>query len=632
MKTQISKPYIMKKILYLLLCIFAFSQVRASAQCSPTAYTNALGSYQFIPDSLYGSIPGYLFQWSFGDGAASQLRDPIHTYPVPGTFTACCTISDTNNAIVCTGCTVVTVNPIQTNNCSISYVVDSMNHGLVYLQGSPAYPNDIILWSFSDGTNDSGMYVTHTFANTTGAQACINEIDITSGLSICQHCENIVSGGSCSFTTLPSSVNPYEFNFTANVTYQGNYTVNWTFGNSATGTGNSISHVFNAPGSYLVCMNAVDFNGAIICSFCDSVYASPAQTSCSFVYTYDAATGIAVFSTGGSAAGSVFEWHFGNGTALAGNPVTVQYNPAQTADSVCLFEYDPNTQNVICTSCQYVALGGNPPTCHANFAGVSLALNAYFIDLSNASANTSYSWDFGDGNTSTLRFPSHQYSASGFYNVCLDITDGNCQDRFCQTLFIDSVVNQPITCNAYFVVTQLSPYQMAVVNLSNGNNLAFQWSFGDGTASALAYPTHTYSSTGSFTLCLTVSDNTGCQSTFCDTLSVDSAGNIIYRSTNSGFSINVVSPSQLTGVNEISKNISSAIYPNPTTNSFRFSSADIKGSQNYRIIDIAGAEVTKGTISSSAENIRVESLSPGIYTIELTDASQAKMFGRFIKN
>lgn len=626
----------MKKIIYLFLCVFALSTISASAQnCNYNIVSISPGVFQFYPDSTLSAL-GMHFGWTFGDGSGSTNYNPIHTYPVQGNFTACCNVYDSANTLVCSSCQTLTVAPNQTNNCFISYQVDSLNPGVVFLQGVPAYPNDIILWSFSDGTSDSGTYVMHSFANPLVAQACINEIDINTGQSICSHCENINFGGgssgNCSFTTTPSLVNPYEFNFVAQVNYQGYYTVNWTFGNGANGSGYAINNVFNAPGYYAVCMEALDSNGAIICSYCDSLYAGPAQTGCSFVYTYDATTGVAVFTTGGSSAGSTFEWHFGNGSTLTGSTVTYQYAPGQIADSVCLFEIDPNNQNVICTSCQYVNLGGNTTTCHANFAGVSLALNAYFIDLSTTSSTTSYSWDFGDNSSSTLRFPSHQYSAPGYYNVCLDITDGNCQDRFCQTLFIDSVVIPPISCNAYFVVTQLSPFQLAVVNLSNGANLTFQWSFGDGTGSSQNYPTHTYANTGSFVLCLTVADNAGCTSTFCDTLSVDSAGNIIYRNTTAGFSINVVSPSQLTGVNEISKNISSAIYPNPTTNSFRFSSADIKGSQNYRIIDIAGAEVAKGTISSSAESIRVETLSPGIYTIELTDSSQSKMFGRFIKN
>ncbi|MEY3442107.1 MAG: hypothetical protein RLZZ519_388 [Bacteroidota bacterium] len=33
-----------------------------------------------------------------------------------------------------------------------------------------------------------------------------------------------------------------------------------------------------------------------------------------------------------------------------------------------------------------------------------------------------YSWDFGDGNTSTAQSPSHSYAAQGSYNVCLTVT------------------------------------------------------------------------------------------------------------------------------------------------------------------------------------------------------------------
>lgn len=35
---------------------------------------------------------------------------------------------------------------------------------------------------------------------------------------------------------------------------------------------------------------------------------------------------------------------------------------------------------------------------------------------------TSYLWDFGDGNTSTLRNPTHVYSTPGTYDVSLTVT------------------------------------------------------------------------------------------------------------------------------------------------------------------------------------------------------------------
>jgi len=50
------------------------------------------------------------------------------------------------------------------------------------------------------------------------------------------------------------------------------------------------------------------------------------------------------------------------------------------------------------------------------------------VDFTNTSQNTSgatYSWAFGDGQTSAVANPSHQYSLPGIYSVSLTVTTGN---------------------------------------------------------------------------------------------------------------------------------------------------------------------------------------------------------------
>lgn len=53
-------------------------------------------------------------------------------------------------------------------------------------------------------------------------------------------------------------------------------------------------------------------------------------------------------------------------------------------------------------------------------------LSVQFIDLSKNA--TSWSWDFGDGSTSTQQNPEHNYTAAGKYNVTLTASDGNNTD------------------------------------------------------------------------------------------------------------------------------------------------------------------------------------------------------------
>ena len=68
-------------------------------------------------------------------------------------------------------------------------------------------------------------------------------------------------------------------------------------------------------------------------------------------------------------------------------------------------------------------VANSPPT--ADFSWIASGLNVDFTDLSldNDGYISSWLWDFGDGNTSTLQNPSHSYADDGTYSVTLTVTD-----------------------------------------------------------------------------------------------------------------------------------------------------------------------------------------------------------------
>ncbi len=58
----------------------------------------------------------------------------------------------------------------------------------------------------------------------------------------------------------------------------------------------------------------------------------------------------------------------------------------------------------------------------------------YVINNSFGKPTITYLWEFGDGTTSTLEFPSHTYANPGHYDVCLTIKDGaGCTSKHCDT-------------------------------------------------------------------------------------------------------------------------------------------------------------------------------------------------------
>jgi hypothetical protein len=87
----------------------------------------------------------------------------------------------------------------------------------------------------------------------------------------------------------------------------------------------------------------------------------------------------------------------------------------------------------------------NAQQCQSNFywfQDSSTTQTVIAINNSTGSGVLSYYWDFGDGNTSQLAYPSHQYAALGSYEVCLTIMDNDpvggvtCTSIFCDTVFV----------------------------------------------------------------------------------------------------------------------------------------------------------------------------------------------------
>ena len=95
------------------------------------------------------------------------------------------------------------------------------------------------------------------------------------------------------------------------------------------------------------------------------------------------------------------------------------------------FGWSGNNFNV--TNGSVTILGCSNPV--AVWSDTTNQLNATFNDLTSA-AVTSWAWDFGDGNTSNIQSPSHTYSSSGTYNVCLIVTDTCGSDTLCKNVTV----------------------------------------------------------------------------------------------------------------------------------------------------------------------------------------------------
>lgn len=145
------------------------------------------------------------------------------------------------------------------------------------------------------------------------------------------------------------------------------------------------------------------------------------------------------------------------------------------------------------------------------------------VSFTDASENTgiyswSYQWDFGDGNSSTEKNPTHTYQKTGTYKVVYTLSGkyGNAMDS---TVLVSVLSNPPV---ASFKITGgncAAPCEVTFTN-SSQNATTYLWNFGDkspDSTSTVANPKHTYQKAGKFLVKLTASKD-GAISTKIDTV------------------------------------------------------------------------------------------------------------------
>ncbi len=138
----------------------------------------------------------------------------------------------------------------------------------------------------------------------------------------------------------------------------------------------------------------------------------------------------------------------------------------------------------------------------------------YFNNLSTVTAPSlisTYIWDFGDMNTSTLENPGHQYLNIGFYEVEHVIqTDKGCNDTIIFTIEIKTSPEADFTFNSDYCEGEL----ISFTNTSSiplGSIVNHSWDFGDFNQSINIDPQHQYITQGNYNVQLVVESDEGCK-------------------------------------------------------------------------------------------------------------------------
>lgn len=207
------------------------------------------------------------------------------------------------------------------------------------------------------------------------------------------------------------------------------------------GSTNPIAHTYNQNGNYNITLILTDSLGACI----DTDYTSVNITNavgfgtCSAGVQVDLVNGNIyefVANVTSSGPGWYEYWTMPNGSHPIGDYFSYVFNQDGLYD-VCLnFSDAYGCEADVCQSINVLITSGS--VCNSYFyifpdmnnSGTYLGYNQ------STGSNLSYLWDFGDGTTSTLAYPTHDYLNPGFYLVCLTVNDNTgCSDVYCDSSF-----------------------------------------------------------------------------------------------------------------------------------------------------------------------------------------------------
>jgi len=134
------------------------------------------------------------------------------------------------------------------------------------------------------------------------------------------------------------------------------------------------------------------------------------------------------------------------------------------------------------------------------------------------------------------------------------------------------------------------------------------WDFGDGTIlTGTSNPTHTYTLSGNFAVCVTVTNSCG-NNTICHHVTVE-------RST--------------TVLDNVYKSDGIEIYPNPASDKLTLSG--VTGSSIASVYDIQGRFIESFFIKNNKTELNIADYTSGIYLLRITDKNGMQMNARFVK-
>ncbi|HQQ94825.1 MAG TPA: PKD domain-containing protein [Bacteroidia bacterium] len=473
------------------------------------------------------------FFWDFGDGSTSNLASPIHIYNAPGLYTVNfsalsnhnCPASFTNTFIISPSPTVAIItNSI--NACSNTFTFAS--------NSSISAGTLTHTWNLGGGLTSTLSTITHTFPGVGNyTVTLIGTSNLGCGDTAVQYI-TIYPPPVINFS-VPASCENAIFGVTTTATSGSVTSYNWDFGDPGSGAANTSTlqnptHYYQSTGNYTITLNLLSnlncpsttITPITVFPNPSSLFTYTSANNCALPYTFVQSS--TVSNIGASFINS-YNWNFGPaGSSTLANPGVITF-PGNGSYSVSLIVgTNHNCKDTLSTTINvhplpYLTFTMNPD-CVGEFIPVTESHSISPIP-SPGSSISSYTWNFGNGVTSSLQAPPPQtYTASGIYTITLGGTSNmGCSSSLVHTLQVypNPVIDfTTVSTMCYGFNTNFT----STTSVSTGTIVSYAWDFGDGTTGLGQNLVHTYTASGTYAVNFSVTTNYECTTVLTKTITI----------------------------------------------------------------------------------------------------------------
>jgi PKD repeat protein len=463
------------------------------------------------------------WEWDFGDSSSSSLQQPGHSYTAAGAYTVTLrAIGPGGQAVTSTVLNLGITSPtIDFNYAQGAGLYEATFTPLV---GGTAAVLDVQLGDGNTQTLNTHTPTSPAFGTIRHQYQSAATYPVTMTLSGPAGTASVTKNITISeptltadFTVSPTANVPLSFDFDSAAS--GNVRDwQWDFGDSQSGVGEDVSHVYQANGNYPVMLTVTGPGGSASRTINVNVSSGQPLAIATAIPPIGNTPLTVLFDNQSQGSWPLsYLWDFGDGnSATDSDPAHTYQQPGNyTVDlTVTDSASPPQTSNTsLIVGVQALALNAKINTSRRSG---EVPLTVLANDDSDGTINR-WRWDFGDGSAvvSTTdpnqgRHQSHTYSSPGRYILSLTVGGPLSPPAHEDTQTVEVIVTpaQPAVPTLAKIhalpVVGSSPLTVNFSDMSQGVYASVFWDFGDGSTSTDANPSHTFNNDGQYSVSLTL--------------------------------------------------------------------------------------------------------------------------------